>query len=146
MLTFNKTPVAEEPKLYMLALMARTGGDVLFWHTAVAAFNLDAARTGGIEALKQQDLELYTQGQNLGGWKLQNHLELSVPRIDQVLERAYGEKSELQETEERNQRNELMQTIVDTASRKLLNKYRDRFTSAEVGYLEDEIVKYENAS
>jgi len=147
MLNFNATPVPELPKLYMIALIARSAaGEVLMWHTAVAAFNLENAKTGGVEALKKQDLQMFNDGQNLGGWKVQNHLELTVARIDEVLTRAYDEKSDLYEAQEKQERNDLMQTIIDTASRKLLNKYRTKFTSAEVGYLEDEIVKYESTS
>lgn len=147
MLNFDKPPLREEPRMFFIMLIARdTNGNVLMWHTALAAFNIDTAKVGATEALKQQDADMYNDGIRLGGWKVQNHLEMTVAKIDQVLEKAYGQKSELYEKQEKEERNELMQTIVETASRKLLNKYRDKFTSAEVGYLEDEIQKYETAS
>lgn len=146
MLTFKAKKQTIEPKLYLVALHAQQAGQVLIWHTGVVAFSLDTARSEAILNLQQTDQALHLEGVKLGGWRLQNHIELSPAKIDLMLVEAEHSVGDIEDEREKQERNELMQTIVDTASRKLLLKYQDRFTPAELGYLEDEINKYERQS
>lgn len=146
MLSFKAKKQTREPKLYLVALHAQRDGQVLIWHTGVVAFSLDTARSAAILNLQNQDPVLHVEGIKLGGWKLQNHIELSPAKIDLMLVEAEHSVGDIEDEREKQERNELMQTIVDTASRKLLIKYQDRFTPAEIGYLEDEIQKYERQS
>lgn len=143
MLSYNAKKQTTEPRLYLVALHAQQAGQVLIWHTAVVAFCIETARTEALVNLQHQDPVLHVEGVKLGGWKLQNHIELSPAKIDSMLVDAAHKRGDIEDDKEKIERNELMQTIVDTASRKLLIKYQNRFTPAELGYLEDEINKYE---
>ena len=143
MLNYKKPKHTTEPKLYVIALHAQNQGQVLVWNTAVAAYSTETARTEALDQLEKQDLRLYQEGRALGGWNIQAHIELSPAKIDELLLAAYHQYDVIHAEKERREVNDLMATIVETASRKLLNKYRDRFTSAEVAYLENEIAAYE---
>lgn len=143
MLSFKADPIQVEPKLYTVTLNAQHNMQVLIWHCAIAAFDEEGARSRAALDLKEKNGALYNQGMQLGGWVVQSMIELSTAKIDSLLTEAAGKRSEIEVQKEKDEINKLMQTIVDTASRKLLNKYRDRFTTAELGYLEDEITKYE---
>lgn len=143
MLAYKPEPIPVEPKIYTVTLHAQQQSQVLIWHCAIAAFDPEGAKSRAATDLKEKNPELYQNGMGLGGWHVQSMIELTTAKIDQLLVEAEGKKSEIQQQQERQEVNSLMQTIVDTASRKLLNKHRDRFTTAEVGYMEDEIVKYE---
>lgn len=146
MLSYNKPPVEIEPKLFCIALHAQSGGNVAIFNAAVAAFTIETATAQAVQQLADSDPKLYADGQKLGGWHVKSHLQISPMKLDEMLERAYNEKDDHLLLQEKQELNNLMKTIVDTASRKLLGKYRSRFTTAEVQYMEDEIVKYENGN
>lgn len=143
MLRYNKQPHTIEPKLYTVALHAKNQGQVVVWNTVIAAYGIDTAYSEALEQLQHQDPELYKQGQQLGGWSLQAHIELTPNKIDELLETAYHQYDDIHAAKQRQEVNDLMQTIVETASRKLLNKYSNRFTTAERSYLEKKIAEYE---
>ena len=143
LLKYNNLPQITEPKIFFISLHAQNQGDVLIWHTALAAFNLETASSEAIHSLKTTNADLYQRGQILGGWVVKNHIELPAMKIDQMLSVAYDSRDDIELEKERQIRNELMTTIIETASRKLLEKYKDRFTDAEYAYLEEEIRKYE---
>lgn len=142
LLNFKKKQKTE-PRIFFIALHAQSEGNVLIWNTAVAAYSVETAKSEALLNLQAQNPALYQQGRNLGGWNVQNHIELSATKLDIMLTEAADAHDDIHLEKEKQERNELMQTIIDTASRKLLNKYKDEFTLAEVAYLEDEIQKYE---
>lgn len=146
MLSYKPEPIPVEPKLYTVTLHAQRDSQVLIWHCAIAAFDEEGARSRSAMDLKEKNARLYDQGMQLGGWHVQSMIELSATRIDSMLAEAEGKKSDIELQKQKDETNLLMQTIVDTASRKLLAKHRDRFSTAEIGYLEDEILKYEQGN
>lgn len=143
LIEYKPEPIPVEPKLYAITLHANQQGNVLIWHCVVTAFDPASARSEAASDLKDKNPDLYDSGLRIGGWHVQSTIELTAAKIDQMLTEAQNRRRDIEEEKDRKERNELMQTIIDSASRKLLNKYRDRFTTAEVGYLEDEIIKYE---
>lgn len=132
-----------EPKLFFIVLQALENGNLVLWHTAVSAFTLQEAEQKARKALQVQNPQLWQNGEALGGFKTQGHIELKIQTIDEMLTLAHNQRDELQQEIEAQEKNDLMQTILETASRKLLQKYSDVFSDAEVGYLEDKIAEYE---
>ena len=144
MLSFNEPQQTTQPAIYFVSLHAQSPqGEVCIYNAAVAAFSIQTAHTEAVAQLRDSDSDLFMKGNTLGGWHMKNHIELTHIRIDQMLVRAYDERDDIEKEKDKQERNQLMQTIIYTASRKLLNKYRHTFTTAEVEFMEDEIAKYE---
>lgn len=146
MLKFKPPQERLEPKLYFISLLSQANGNVLIWNAGVAAFTLHDAETHAIIKLQEQNQELYQRGQLAGGWRVNSTLELSVPEIDRRLTTVYEEQAEAEKERERQEINDLMNTIVESASRKLLIKYQHLFTPAEIAYMENEIEAYERST